>query len=115
MIGYLVPELSEGAHAPSTSVGRVLAEDVRVTPYFLPGDQAFWGTPFLLLFTRVHKKGKFSELRLEGTLPSPGDRGARHSDNVRALLTYRAGAKQRRGHHRVEPSGGLALRFSLKV
>ncbi len=55
-IGYLVPELSEGAHAPSTSVGRVLAEEVKVTPYFLPSDQAFWGSPFLLLFTRVHGK-----------------------------------------------------------
>jgi hypothetical protein len=53
------------------SVGRVLAEDVKVTPYFLPSDQAFWGSPFSLLFTRVYGKGKFSELRLEGTLPSP--------------------------------------------
>jgi hypothetical protein len=35
-IGYLVPELR--CARTSTSFGRVPAEDVKVTPYFLPGD-----------------------------------------------------------------------------
>jgi hypothetical protein len=62
--------------APSTSVGRVLAEEVKVTPYFLASDQAFWGSPFLLVFTRVHGK-KPSEKPHEQAKRSSSARKAR--------------------------------------